>query len=62
MKPFVDAPTGTLPDVILVRIRNVITGMSSPAVGLTDGGFDPVPVAAMRFRVFIDGQPPGCTS
>lgn len=43
---YVSLPAGTLPDMILVQIRNVITGASSPAVELTEGGFDPVPVAA----------------
>jgi hypothetical protein len=44
---FVSLPPGTLPGVVSVRIRIMAGGTTTPAIPVIDGGFDPVPVAAV---------------
>lgn len=44
---FVSLPPGPLPGVVSVRIRNLAGGTTTPAIPVIDGGFDPVPVAAV---------------
>jgi hypothetical protein len=42
---YVSLPTGTLPHMVGVLVRNVTADLSSPTIPMVDGGFDPVPVA-----------------
>jgi hypothetical protein len=42
---YVSLPTGTLPHMVSVLIRNTTTGSAASSIPVIDGGFDPVPVA-----------------
>jgi TolB protein len=43
---YVSLPSGTLPQMARVQIRNLTAGVASGVVELANGGFDPVPIPA----------------